>query len=230
MPLERVVHIVDDSSAVLRALERLLNTANYAVHCYERPRDFLEAAKHSIDGCVILDLRMPDLDGLQVQARLREMGNRLPVIFLTAYGNVKAAVQAMKAGAVDFVEKPVADKALFAAIDKALEWSRAQSEPRESRDAARRIAALTPRERLVLERDARGPARQCCCVRPGRQRPGRRSSAQDAPSASWGRGAVAGHSLGCDRAIAAPALDASVEELSRASSADAPGSTQATLR
>jgi two-component system response regulator FixJ len=93
---------------------------------------------------------MPDLDGLQVQARLREMGSRLPVVFLTAYGNVKAAVQAMKAGAVDFVEKPVADNALFAAIDKALEWSRAQSAPRESRDAARRIAALTPRERLVL--------------------------------------------------------------------------------
>jgi two-component system response regulator FixJ len=150
MPLERVVHIVDDSSAVLRALERLLNTANYTVHCYERPKDFLEAAEHSNDGCAILDLRMPELDGLQVQARLREMGNRLPVIFLTAYGNVKAAVQAMKAGAVDFVEKPVADKALFAAIDKALERSRAQSEPRESRDAARRIAALTPRERLVL--------------------------------------------------------------------------------
>ncbi len=104
MPLERVVHIVDDSSAVLRALERLLNTANYTVHCYERPKDFLEAAEHSNDGCAILDLRMPELDGLQVQARLREMGNRLPVIFLTAYGNVKAAVQAMKAGAVDFVE------------------------------------------------------------------------------------------------------------------------------
>jgi two-component system response regulator FixJ len=150
MPSERVVHIVDDSSAVLRALERLLNTANYTAHCYDRPGTFLEAARHSIDGCIILDLRMPDLDGLQVQARLREMGCRLPVIFLTAYGNVKAAVQAMKAGAVDFVEKPVADKALFAAIDKALEWRRAQSEPLESRDAARRIAALTPRERLVL--------------------------------------------------------------------------------
>jgi two-component system response regulator FixJ len=150
MPAERVVHIVDDSSAVLRALERLLNTASYTVRCYERPNDFLKVAKDANDGCVILDLRMPEIDGLQVQQRLREMGNRLPVIFLTAYGNVKAAVQAMKAGAVDFVEKPVADKALFAAIDKAFEWSRAQSEPRESRDAARRIAALTPRERLVL--------------------------------------------------------------------------------
>lgn len=150
MPAERVVHIVDDSFAVLRALERLLNTASYTVRCYERPTDFLKVAKEANDGCVILDLRMPELDGLQVQQRLREMGNRLPVIFLTAYGNVKAAVQAMKAGAVDFVEKPVADKALFTAIDKALEWSRGQSEPRESRDAARRIAALTPRERLVL--------------------------------------------------------------------------------
>jgi two-component system response regulator FixJ len=145
-----MVHIVDDSPAVLRALERLLKTASYSVRCYERPGDFLEAAKETNEGCAILDLRMPDLDGLQVQARLREMGNRLPVIFLTAYGNVKIAVQAMKAGASDFVEKPVADKALFAAIDKALELNRERSEPRESRDAARRVAALTPRERLVL--------------------------------------------------------------------------------
>jgi len=150
MSAERMVHIVDDSTAVLRALERLLNTANFTVRCYEQPKDFLEAAKHSNEGCVILDLRMPDLDGLQVQARLRDMGNRLPVIFLTAFGNVKVAVQAMKAGAVDFVEKPIADNALFAAIDKALEWSRKQSEDLESQKAARRIAALTPRERLVL--------------------------------------------------------------------------------
>jgi two-component system response regulator FixJ len=78
------------------------------------------------------------------------MGSPLPVIFLTAYGTVKVAVQAMKAGAFDFVEKPVADKALFAAIDKALDWSRKRSVELESREAARRIAALTPRERLVL--------------------------------------------------------------------------------
>ena len=150
MPSECVVHIFDDSAAVLRALDRLLRTANYTVRCYERPSDFLEAAKEAGGGCAILDLRMPELDGLQVQARLREMGSPLPVIFLTAYGNVKTAVQAMKAGACDFVEKPVADKALFAAIDKALELNKDLSEPRESRDAARRIAALTPRERLVL--------------------------------------------------------------------------------
>jgi two-component system response regulator FixJ len=150
MLAERIVHIVDDSPAVLRALERLLNTANFAVKCYESPRDFLQQAGHSSEGCVILDLRMPDLDGLQVQARLREMGSRLPVIFLTAYGNVKAAVQAMKAGAIDFVEKPIADKVLFAAIDKALEWGSQQAAELESRRAARRIAALTPRERLVL--------------------------------------------------------------------------------
>jgi two-component system response regulator FixJ len=150
MASERVVHIVDDSPAVLRALERLLKTANYTVRCYERPGDFLEAAKELNDGCVILDLKMPELDGLQVQKRLREMGNRLQVIFLTAYGNVKTAVQAMKAGASDFVEKPVADKALFAAIDKALDCNKELTEPRESRDAARRVASLTPRERLVL--------------------------------------------------------------------------------
>jgi two-component system response regulator FixJ len=150
MLAERVVHIVDDSTAVLRALERLLNTANFTVNCYETPKAFLKVAKNSNEGCAILDLRMPELDGLQVQARLREMGNRLPVIFLTAYGNVKVAVQAMKAGAVDFVEKPVADKALFAAIDKALDWNRKRTAELESREAARRIAALTPRERLVL--------------------------------------------------------------------------------
>ena len=150
MPSECVVHIVDDSPAVLRALDRLLRTADYTVRCYERPGEFLEAAKEANGGCAILDLRMPELNGLEVQARLREMGSRLPVIFLTAYGNVKTAVQAMKAGACDFVEKPVADTALFAAIDKALELNKDLSEPRESRDAARRIAALTPRERLVL--------------------------------------------------------------------------------
>lgn len=150
MLAERVVHIVDDSPAVLRALERLLNTANFTVNCYEAPRAFLDAAKHLKEGCIVLDLRMPDLDGLQVQARLREMGSRLPVIFLTAYGNVKVAVQAMKAGAIDFVEKPISDNALFAAIDKALDWSEKRLAETQSRDAARRIAALTPRERLVL--------------------------------------------------------------------------------
>ena len=85
MASERVVHIVDDSSAVLRALERLLNTANYAVHCYERPRDFLEAAKHSIDGCVILDLRMPLVDGLQFLRTLRSKDelSKMPVAIVT---------------------------------------------------------------------------------------------------------------------------------------------------
>src|SRR5262245_32590833 len=150
MLAERLVHVVDDNAAVLRALERLLTTENYRVSCYDTAGAFLEAAKHSREGCVILDLRMPDTDGLQVQARLRKMGNPLPVIFLTAYATVPVAVQAMKAGAVDFVEKPAKDKTLFAAIDKALEGDGRGTVASECREAARRVAALTPRERLVL--------------------------------------------------------------------------------
>ena len=157
MLAERIVHIVDDSSAVLRALERLLNTANFTVHCYEKPKDFLDVAKNSSDGCVILDLRMPELDGLQVQAKLREMGSRLPVIFLTAYGNVKAAVQAMKAGAVDFIEKPFSDQLLLDRVRQALEIDRLEREVRRRREEARRrLESLTAREREVLTLVAAG--------------------------------------------------------------------------
>ena len=152
-----IIHLVDDEEAVRKAASFSLTTAGYNVVTYASGAEFLKAAKSAPVGCVLLDVRMPDMDGLQVQAKMKERGIQMPVIILTGHGDVTVAVQAMKGGAVDFLEKPFEKSALFDAIKRAFARIR-NSDLRalEENEARERIAALTDREREVMEGLAHG--------------------------------------------------------------------------
>ena len=152
-----IIHLVDDEEAVRKAASFSLTTAGYNVVTYASGAEFLKAAKSAPVGCVLLDVRMPDMDGLQVQAKMKERGIQMPVIILTGHGDVTVAVQAMKGGAVDFLEKPFEKSALFDAIKRAFARIR-NSDLRalEENEARERIAALTDREREVMEVLAHG--------------------------------------------------------------------------
>jgi two-component system response regulator FixJ len=150
--VDRTVHVVDDDPAVRRSLERLLDVAGFHVVSYQSPAAFLNAASGLSAGCVLLDIRMPGVDGLEVQARLNRLRVNLPVIVMTGHGDVPSAVRAMKAGAVDFLEKPFDDETLLNAIGGAFaKASRLIGGDREAVRAAQRIATLSPREREVLD-------------------------------------------------------------------------------
>ena len=148
---ERTVHVVDDDPAVRRSFERLLHSAGFSYVMYETAPGFLDAAPQLSAGCVLLDIRMPEMDGLEVQAQLNQLGFSLPVIVITGQGDIQTAVRAMKAGAVDFVEKPCDDERLIAAIEAALANSGRTFRDREVVKAAGRIATLSRREREVLD-------------------------------------------------------------------------------
>jgi two-component system response regulator FixJ len=151
MTAERTVYVVDDDAAVLRSLERLLSSANFEPVTFERPDLFLTAAKTFKTGCVLLDIRLPGMSGLDVQTQLRKIRNDLAVIVMTAQGDVQTAVRAMKAGATDFLEKPYSDHALLGAIEAAFRNEIRPDRDRDIADAVRRIATLSPREHEVLE-------------------------------------------------------------------------------
>lgn len=151
MTTERAVYILDDDAAVLRSLERLLSSANFEPITFERPDLFLTAAKTFKTGCVLLDVRLPGISGLEVQTQLGRMRNDLPIIVMTAQGDVQTAVRAMKAGAIDFLEKPYSDYALLGAIEAAFNNEIRSDRDRDIADAVRRIATLSPREREVLD-------------------------------------------------------------------------------
>ncbi|AUX42359.1 LuxR family transcriptional regulator [Sorangium cellulosum] len=151
------VFVVDDDPSVLRALERLLRSAGYVVEAHASPRAFLERAPSERPGCVLLDLRMPDLGGLELHEELERRGCPLPAVFLTGHGDVSSSVRAMKAGAVDFLTKPCDDTDLLAAVARAIERDALARAARDEQRALRtRFEALTPREREVCVRVARG--------------------------------------------------------------------------
>jgi two-component system, LuxR family, response regulator FixJ len=151
MMADRTLYVVDDDAAVRRSLERLLDAAGFHVVSYESPSAFLEAASGLSAGCVLLDIRMPAVDGLEVQARLNRLRVQLPVIVMTGHGDVPSAVRAMKAGAVDFLEKPFGDETLLQAIEGAFVKVNRLIGDRDAERAAQRIATLSPREREVLD-------------------------------------------------------------------------------
>jgi two-component system response regulator FixJ len=152
MAANQVVHIIDDDVDVRQSLAFLLSTEGHAVRVHESALAFLKALPGAQDGCVITDIRMPDMDGLELQRRLNELKAGFPVIIMTGHGDVSLAVTAMKAGAVDFIEKPFDDEALLSAVRTALARHAMDSE-REARLAAvqARLAGLSPREREVLQ-------------------------------------------------------------------------------
>jgi two-component system, LuxR family, response regulator FixJ len=148
---DATIHVVDDDAAVVRSLERLLEAVGYHVASYGSPLAFLAIAPGLSKGCVLLDIFMPDMDGFEVQTRLLQLGVLLPVIVMTGKGDVPSAVRAMRAGAVDFIEKPYGDDALLGAIETALSRSTRVDRDHEVEEAARRVGALSRREREVLD-------------------------------------------------------------------------------
>src|ERR1700761_1569118 len=151
MAAERFIYVVDDDPAIRRSLERLLGAVRFQVASYATPKAFLDVAGSLPGGCVLLDVRMPEMDGFEVHARLRLINPDLPVIVVRAQGDVPTAVRAMKAGAADFIEKPYSDDALIAAIETAVKTSAAQSRTDDIAIAAELINTLSLRERQVLE-------------------------------------------------------------------------------
>jgi FixJ family two-component response regulator len=156
--LPSLVHIVDDDASFRTAIERRLKKAGYEVAAYPSAQHLLDRLPDdNAAGCILLDVRIPGLDGPELQSRLSQLGSTLPIVFLTGYADVPTTVQAIKAGAEDFLTKPVSSEKLLQAIERALA-RHAQSRARKGALQVNRarIAALTPREREVFELVVRG--------------------------------------------------------------------------
>jgi len=151
-PLGSTVFVVDDYAPGRRSISRLLQAAGFAVAAFASAKEFLAQYDAEAPGCLVLDLAMPAVSGLELQGILADRGSLLPIIFLTAYGDIPKSVQAMKLGASDFLTKPVNDEDLLAAVRVAIEKHRAlRREQAELSEIRARLATLTPREREVLE-------------------------------------------------------------------------------
>jgi two-component system response regulator FixJ len=154
---DRLVHLVDDDDAVRRSVSFMLKTSGYEVRSYASGAELLKEAKSLDVGCILLDIRMPGMDGLEVQQALKEAGVSLPVIIMTGHGDVPLSVKAMKAGAIDFIEKPFEKGTLLSALEQGLAVLQRSGDSRErAKSAAVRLQVLTPREREVLDGLAEG--------------------------------------------------------------------------
>ncbi len=152
MPNDQIVYVIDDDDAARDSLAFLLRTADVDVRTYASPKEFLAAAPGIKGGCVITDVRMPEMDGLELLRRLRALDLTLPVIVMTGHGDIPLAVEAMKAGAVDFFEKPFSDDLMLAAVRRAFGREREDRARGAERDAVKeRLANLSARERQVLD-------------------------------------------------------------------------------
>lgn len=152
-----LVHLVDDDGAIRRSVGFMLKTSGYQVRSYESGVDLLKSPGELSHGCVLLDIRMPGMDGLEVQQALKDKGVTLPVIIMTGHGDVTLAVRAMKVGAIDFIEKPFEKATLLGAIEQGVKLLRKDETGRDlANEATVRLGALTPRERDVLGGLAQG--------------------------------------------------------------------------
>ncbi len=146
------VYIVDDDDGVRDSLNVLLESSGYAARGFASPREFLDAVRTIDFGCVLVDLQMPGMDGLELQHRLKDLGVKLPVVVVTAHGDIASAVEAMRAGAIDFIEKPFTDEAIQASIRMALaNRPKPSAEDHARRAILDRLTTLSPREREVLD-------------------------------------------------------------------------------
>jgi two-component system response regulator FixJ len=146
-----IVHILDDDAPVLKSLDRLVRSAGYQTRLYDTPFQLLAASRGS--GCLLLDIKMAGMDGLTL---FRKLGSEIPIILMTGHGDIDMAIESLKAGAVDFLEKPFSDDRLFAAIEAALRRRVGAPAHEFARDAAERLSTLSSREREVLECLVRG--------------------------------------------------------------------------
>ncbi len=154
---DAVIFVVDDDAAMRRSLAYLFDSAGWRVELFDSAHDFLDRYGGHVPGCLVLDVRMPLMSGLELQQTLKDHGVRLPIIFLTGHGDLAMAVQAMKTGACDFLEKPCKDQVLLDAVTRAvrrnIEDCRISTQSRAAQTA---LAALTAREREVAELMAAG--------------------------------------------------------------------------
>jgi FixJ family two-component response regulator len=146
-----IIHVVDDDASFRTAVTRLLRAAKYEVRGYASASEFLDSVPCTEPGCILLDLKMPRLSGLDLQESLAQMEERLPIVFLTGHGDIPASVRALKAGAVDFLTKPVLREKLFRAVQQALQVdAENRAERAVLREHHKRSEKLTPREKEVL--------------------------------------------------------------------------------
>lgn len=152
MPTNAVIHLIDDDEDVRRSMSFLLGTAGLAVRVHESALRFLDQLSDLQPGCIITDVRMPGMDGLELQQRLKELGIGMPVIVMTGHADVPLAVQAMKAGAVDFIEKPFGDDVLLSSVRIALRVHERNGQSHaEAAQIQAKLEALSARERQVLD-------------------------------------------------------------------------------
>jgi FixJ family two-component response regulator len=157
MSARALIHVVDDDESLRTALLRLLEAAGFDVRGYASTGAFLLRPLDDRPGCILLDVRLPGPSGLELQAALRDQGVTLPVIFLTGHADIASSVRAMKAGAVDFLEKPVKRETLLDALERALILDNSERKVRATRHHLHaRIESLTPREREVFDRVVTG--------------------------------------------------------------------------
>lgn len=148
---EAVVYIVDDDEAVRESLAALLESFGYRPAAFASARDFLAACPATATGCLLADVRMPDMDGLELQEKVAGEWPGLSVVIMTGHGEVPIAVRAMKAGAIDFIEKPFAEEVMIASVERATQHSQAsRRQSLEAETVIARLDLLTPRERDVL--------------------------------------------------------------------------------
>lgn len=159
------IYVVDDDDGMRRALDALLSTVGYKTAVFSRPGEFLSQFKPEVHSCLVLDIRMPEMSGLEVQQQLNRRGSMLPVIFITGHGDVPMAVQAMKEGAFEFVQKPFRDQDLLDRINHALKQD-ADNRTNAARrsEVQHRVGSLTPREKQVMNFIVDGSANKVIAI------------------------------------------------------------------
>jgi FixJ family two-component response regulator len=151
MDAEALVFVVDDDAPMRESLKNLMRSVGLRVEAFASAQEFLHSPRPDVPGCLVLDVRLPGLSGLDLQQQMAQGDRGMPIIFITGHGDIPMTVQAMKAGAVEFLTKPFRDQALLDAVQHALERDRQAREQRAQNDALRRrYSALTPREREVM--------------------------------------------------------------------------------
>lgn len=149
---DAIIAIVDDDASVREGLQSLIRSAGWSVETFVSAQEFLSRPGAEAPSCLILDLQLPGLSGLDLQERMAQVGLAIPIVFLTGHGNIPASVQAMKAGAVEFLTKPLDEQKLLQAIQEAIERDRrTRQQHAEMREARERYDSLTPREQQVMQ-------------------------------------------------------------------------------
>ena len=147
---ESIVYVVDDDESVREAIQSLIRSVGLHVEAFASAQDFLRSKRPDVPGCLVLDIRLPGLSGLQLQRKLADADIRIPIVFMTGHGDIPMTVKAMKAGAVEFLTKPFRDQDLLDAIQQSIETDRSARRERSLTDDLReRYKSLTPREREV---------------------------------------------------------------------------------